>query len=63
MHLQTRERAKSAIRSIVSHAKEIGATVTAEFVTTQEVFDLLQDLGVDFFQGYYFAKPEPFDAI
>jgi len=40
----------AAIRSVVSHAREIGATVTAEHIESEEVFHLLRNLGVDFFQ-------------
>lgn len=58
-----RNSAIAAIRSIVSHAREIGATVTAEYIESGETFLLLQSLGVDFFQGYHFAKPVSFDKI
>lgn len=34
----------AAIRSVVSHAKEISATVTAEYIETKEVFHVLQEL-------------------
>lgn len=47
---KTRSSAIAAIRSVISHAKEIGATVTAEHIESEEVFDLLRNLGVDFFQ-------------
>jgi len=29
----------------------------AEFVHSKEVFDILKDLGVDGFQGYYLGEP------
>lgn len=45
-----KEGAIAAIRSVVLHAKEIGATVTAEYIETEEVFRLVQNLGVRYFQ-------------
>lgn len=31
----------------------------AEGIENQQVFDLLRGCGVDYFQGYYFARPRP----
>lgn len=58
-----REDAISAIKGVVYHARLIGAQVIAERVETEEVFLLLQELGVDYFQGFYFAKPVPFAEL
>lgn len=40
-------------------AKTLKFHVVAEFVETKEQRDLLEDLGCDIFQGYYFKKPVP----
>lgn len=39
-----RNDAIAAIRSVVNHAREINATVTAEYIETEEVFSLLRGL-------------------
>ena len=45
------------IKAIVNFAKIIGIKTIAKYVTSKEIFDILVDLGVDEFQGYYFGKP------
>lgn len=49
--------AAAVIRSIVSLSHEIGATVIAECVETAEQVLAARDLGVDWAQGWYFARP------
>lgn len=64
--LNNREKYRStvaAIDGLIKHAREIGATVTAEYVEDEKVYILLEDKWVDFFQGYYFAKPVPIESI
>lgn len=54
-------------RALVSAIKDIshslGKTCVAEYVEDQETFDLLQQIGVDYAQGYFIGKPMPADAI
>lgn len=38
-------------------AHKLGMKTIAEFVHSKEVFNVLKELGVDEFQGYYFAEP------
>jgi diguanylate cyclase (GGDEF)-like protein len=47
------------IRSLVSLARSIGAKVVAEGVERREDWTHLCDAGVDYLQGYYFARPGP----
>ncbi len=54
------DRANLAIvRAIVSLAKNLGFTVTAEGIETREQAMMLGDLASDMLQGYYFSKPVP----
>jgi c-di-GMP phosphodiesterase len=46
------------VKSIISFCKELNITVIAEFVHSREVFDILFELGIDEFQGYYFSPPK-----
>jgi diguanylate cyclase (GGDEF)-like protein len=43
--------------SIVMLAKELGITTVAEFVHSAEVYKIVQELDVDYSQGFYLAKP------
>jgi EAL domain-containing protein (putative c-di-GMP-specific phosphodiesterase class I) len=44
--------------TIVDFAKKLGIKTIAEFVHSQEVFEKVRDIGVDYSQGYHFGKPE-----
>ena len=45
------------VESIVNFAKKINIKTVAEFVENEEIFNKLKEIGVDYFQGYYFSKP------
>ena len=45
----------------MSVAKKLGIKTLAEFVENEEVLKVVKDLGIDYAQGYYFGKPEPFE--
>lgn len=47
------------IKSIVTYAKTIGAKTIAEFVSSEEIFDALKAIDVDYAQGYHIAAPSP----
>ncbi len=48
----------SIVKSIILFAREQGLCVIAEYVENETIFNILKDLGVEYFQGYYFGKPE-----
>ncbi len=45
------------VKSIVDFARELNITTVAEYVETEEIFELLKEYGVNEFQGYYFGRP------
>ena len=47
------------VKSIIDFSKALNIKTIAEFVHSQEVFDLLIELGVEEFQGFYLAEPLP----
>ena len=49
--------------AIMGMAKALGLPVTAEGIETATQLKYVQDLGCDFAQGYYFAKPMPNDEL
>jgi len=49
------------IEAINSVSHVLGAMTVAECVEDEESLKALQDMGVDFAQGYYFARPMPAD--
>ncbi len=44
-------------KTINDFAHSLGMKTVAEYVHCREVFDILQDLGVDEYQGFYFSEP------
>jgi diguanylate cyclase (GGDEF)-like protein len=62
-NIVTDKNAYEIVQSIVSFAKSLGIKTIAEYVASQEIFEIVYDLGVDEFQGYHFGKPVPIEEI
>lgn len=45
------------VRSIINISKELQLKTVAEYVSSEKIYTLLCELGVDMVQGYYIAKP------
>lgn len=56
-------RTKSVVGSILSMSKLLKMKTVAEGVEERSVVDFLKELGCDYIQGYYFAKPMPIDKF
>ncbi|MGN0697002.1 MAG: EAL domain-containing protein [Oscillospiraceae bacterium] len=54
---------QEVFRSIINTAKQIGAMTVAEGVETVDEVLTCMLMGVDYFQGYYFQKPEQFNYL
>jgi len=53
------QNAQVMVKTLVNFAKESGIYVVAEYVEDDATFNLLKEMGVDYFQGYYFSPPKP----
>lgn len=53
------DRSRNILKMIVSLSKDLHMQVVSEGVETQAEVDFLSSIGVDVFQGYFFAKPMP----
>lgn len=51
------------VRSFVDAAAVIGLTTVAEFVESASVLEQLREIGLDYAQGYFLHRPEPFEAV
>lgn len=51
------KRDETMIRNLVRMCKDLDIKVVAEKVESKEIAYILKNMGVDFGQGYYFAKP------
>jgi len=56
-NIHTSKESFAMVKSIVAFCHELDIKVIAEYVHSEEVFEILYKLGVDEFQGYYFYAP------
>ncbi len=61
--IDTNTNSLTLTEAIINFSKKLGIKVIAEFVHSEKIFLMLKELGVDEFQGYYFAKPIRSDEI
>ncbi|GAX88248.1 conserved hypothetical protein [Lebetimonas natsushimae] len=57
------EEDEQIVKAIISMAKSLNKKTIAEGAETKEIVDELKKLGVDYIQGYYFAKPMPKEKL
>jgi len=48
---------KIMVETIVDLAQRLGVETIAEFVSSENIFNVIKELGVDYAQGYYLGKP------
>jgi diguanylate cyclase (GGDEF)-like protein len=46
------------VETIIEFSKKIGAKTIAEFVSDEKIYNTIQELGIDYSQGYFTGKPE-----
>ncbi len=56
-------RGRTVIADTIALAKHLHMEIVAEGIETEEQVALLNELGCDFIQGYYFAKPMPLEQF
>ncbi len=52
------EKVFNMVHGLIEFSKSINVKTIAEFVTSKELADLLNELNVDYLQGYYFGEPK-----
>jgi len=48
---------RRVVKNIILFAKDVNMQTVAEYVSSKEIYDALLELGVDYMQGFYIAKP------
>jgi len=46
------------VESIVNFAKKIGAKTIAEFVSSEDIYNAVKEMGVDYSQGFFTGRPK-----
>lgn len=62
-NLDTDKRSFKLVANMVQFCRELNLKTVAEYVHNEAVFEKVQSLGIDYSQGFYFAKPAPIDEI
>ena len=55
----TPERTKLVLKSIQQLAEELDVELVAEFVSNENIYDIVRDLNIEYVQGYYLGEPKP----
>ena len=55
------DHAKTVIRSIKELAGYFQYELVAEFVSDEEIYEIIKDLGIQYVQGYYLGEPKPIE--
>ncbi len=62
-NIDTNKRHKNIVEAIVYFAKTMHIEVVAEFVHNASVQEVVQSLGIEYSQGYYFSEPKPIEEL
>lgn len=54
---------QAMVRSVAEIGKTLGIKTIAEYVSSKAITEYLQEVGVDYLQGFYFHQPEPLDNL
>ena len=57
------EKAQLVTKTIVDFAQKIGVKTIAEFVSSKDILSKVQELGIDYAQGYYLGEPTSIKAL
>jgi len=58
-NIHQNEETKIIVKTIVNFAKELNIKTIAEYVHSKEVLECVQEIGIDYAQGFYIGKPNP----
>lgn len=51
------------VESIVELCKKLGIKTVAEYVSSEEIYKTVKEIGVDYSQGFYFGEAKPIENI
>jgi len=61
--MQEDPKARKLVRGIVNLAKALGFSIVAEGIETQDDQTILQEMSVEYGQGYYIGKPQTAEEV
>ncbi|WP_200762846.1 EAL domain-containing protein [Nitrosophilus alvini] len=57
------EKSAALVKAVITFTKELGIKTIAEFVADEEIKRMMENIGVDYMQGFYIGKPVSKEAI
>jgi len=57
------EKTYEIVKFLVEFSHKFNIEVVAEYVENEDIYNKLNEIGVDLYQGYYFCIPQPFKGI
>ena len=61
--IDTNQKNRTIVKAVNDIAKAYGRKTVAEYVETQEIVKVLNEIGIDYGQGYYYSKPFSIDEL
>lgn len=61
--LNSSDRSKTIVEAIIHFAKELEIETIAEYVSDESLQETVEEMGIDYSQGYFFGKPQPSELI
>lgn len=62
-NIDTSRNQQIIVETIANFSKRFGFKTVAEFVSSQEIYEKIKELDIDYCQGYHFGKPESKDKL
>ncbi len=56
--IDTNQNSKLVTETIIDFAKKMHIKTVGEFIHSQNVYDVVRELGIDYSQGYFFGEPQ-----
>ena len=57
-NITTNQSSKEIVQGIVDFSKRLNIKTIAEYVESQDILNILEEIGIDYAQGYYIGKPK-----
>ncbi len=57
-NIETSDLNKKIVKTMQNFAKSMGIKTVAEFVSNKNIFDIVNEIGIDYTQGYFIGKPK-----
>ncbi|MDZ7817377.1 MAG: EAL domain-containing protein [Aliarcobacter sp.] len=60
-NIDTNENSRLVTQTIIEFARKMNIKTIAEYIHSENVYNVVKNLGVDYCQGYYFGEPQKLD--